>query len=226
MSEWYLISLLVFIVVLASTAMIYPLRRYPKLGFALIPIVWLLVGVGYVKWGGFFSWRTFVHQQYAQEQAREMMKSIKDPQQLITTLRSKLSDDPQSAKGWYLLGKLYANHNDLKEAVEAFAKAYHFKPEEEEFAVHYAYSLWQENNQQFNAQIRGLFAHVLDKNPKQPDALAMLAMEAFSSHAYEQSIGYWQRLLELAPAQSDEAKSIRKAIARAQEKLDEKVAKE
>lgn len=47
----------------------------------------------------------------------------------------------------------------------------------------------------------------------------MLAMDAFVSHAYEDAIRYWQRLLKLAPEQSEEAQAIRKAIAKAEEHL-------
>ena len=83
-----------------------------------------------------------------------MLKSIKNPQELINKLRVKLDDSPKSAKGWYLLGKLYSNQNDNKNAVSSFGKAYHLKPTEEQFAIYYAHSLWQINQQHFNDEIR------------------------------------------------------------------------
>lgn len=47
----------------------------------------------------------------------------------------------------------------------------------------------------------------------------MLAMHAYLSHDYEAAINYWQRLLQLAPAQSEEALAIRKAIAKAEKQI-------
>jgi len=43
--------------------------------------------------------------------------------QLITELQTHLQADPNSSKGWYLLGKLYLSQNRIHEANAAFAKA-------------------------------------------------------------------------------------------------------
>jgi cytochrome c-type biogenesis protein CcmH/NrfG len=134
-------------------------------------------------------------------------------------LRAKLDDSPKSAKGWYLLGRIYSGQNEQQHAVDAFAKAYQFDPQNEQYMVNYAHSLWQLNNRQFTVQITELFSNLLKNNANQPDALAMLAMDAYTSHAYEDAIDYWQRLLKLAPQQSEEAQAIRKAIAKAEEQI-------
>ncbi len=219
MSEWWLVGLLVTLSVLASALIIYPLRRNLFLSLVLIPIMFVLMFGGYHFWGGFAPWQAYVKNTNSQEQARAMLKSIKTPQELIDKLRAKLDDSPESAKGWYLLGRLYSNQNDSNNAVTAFAKAHSLKPQDEQFTVNYAQSLWELNQRQFNAQIRDLFNTLLKNNPNQPDALAMLAMDAFMSQSYEDAINYWQRLLKIAPQQSEEADAIRKAIAKAQEKI-------
>jgi len=219
MNEWWLVSLLVLITVLASALIVYPLRRHVFFSMVLVPVVFILVAGGYYFWGGFAQWQKYIQQNHSQELAQQMLKTIKSPQELIDKLRAKLDDSPRSAKGWYLLGRLYSNQNDNQNATNAFAKAYQFKPQDEQFAVNYAHSLWELNQQQFNATIREIFINLLNNNPKQPDALAMLAMDAFMSHAYDDAISYWQRLLKIAPQQSEEAEAIRKAIAKAQDKL-------
>lgn len=219
MNEWWLIGILMFFTLLASVAFIYPLRSSYKLGGLFIPLIFVSALSGYYFWGGFAGWQHYTHQKNSQIRAQQMLKSIKNPQELIAKLKAKLDKNPESAKGWYLLGRIYSTQQANHEALEAFAKAYHLKPGDEQFAVNYAHSLWQSNNQQFNPEIIKIFNSLLRNNPKQPDALAMLAMNAFMSHAYEDAINYWQRLLVLAPEQSDEALAIRKAIANAQEKI-------
>lgn len=219
MSEWWLIALLSLVAVLASALIIYPLRRQVFFSSMLVPVILILMLSGYYFWGGFSQWQTYVLNNKTKEQAQQMLKSIKSPQELIDKLRAKLDDSPQSAKGWYLLGRLYSNQNEQQNAVNAFAKAHEFQPQDEQYTVNYAHSLWELNQQQFNEPIRELFTDLLNNNPNQPDALAMLAMDAFLQEHYETAIGYWQRLLQSAPQQSEEADAIRKAIAKAQDKL-------
>ncbi|BCA95091.1 cytochrome C type biogenesis protein CcmH [Legionella antarctica] len=219
MSEWWLVGVLVGISLVASGVIIYPLRRNLKVSLLVMPIIFALISTGYFFWGSFADWRKYLHHNKSRVLAQEMLKSVKNPQELIDKLAAKLDDAPESAKGWYLLGRLYTSQNDNQNASKAFAKAYYLKPGEEQFAVNYAHSLWEINSQQFSPKIIEIFDVLLKNNPKQPDALAMLAMNAFLSHAYEDAIVYWQRLLNLAPEQSEEALAIRKAIAKAQEHI-------
>lgn len=219
MNEWWLLSLLIGITGVASILMVYPLRRHLIACLLLIPVIFGMAFTGYYFWGDFGKWQAYIQQQEKQEQAEAMLKEMKSPQELIDKLRAKLDDSPKSAKGWYLLGRLYAGQNEKQKAVDAFAKAYQFNPNEEQYAVNYAHSLWQLNNRQFTEQVTEIFRRLLKNNPNQPDALAMLAMDAYASQAYEDAISYWQRLLKLAPPQSDEAQAIRKAIAKAEGQL-------
>jgi len=219
MNEWSLVCLLAGLTFLVSVVLVYPLRRHFIFSILLVPVIFIMVSVGYYYWGGFAQWRQYVHRYNSQEQAQKVLQSIKTPQELINKLRARLDDSPKSAKGWYLLGRLYSSQNDRQNALNAFTKAYQFKPDDEQYAVNYAHSLWLVNNQQFTVQITEILTHLLKNNPKQPDALAMLAMDAFESHAYEDAISYWQRLLKIAPQQSEEAQAIRKAIAKAQARI-------
>jgi cytochrome c-type biogenesis protein CcmH len=217
MNEWWLLSLFAGLTLLVSIFIVYPFKRRFIASFLLIPVLFIAAFTGYSYWGGFSEWRQYTHRLDAQEQAQKMLQSIKSPQELIDKLRAKLDDSPKSAKGWYLLGRLYSSQDERKNAVNAFAKAYQFGPDDEQYVVNYAHSLWVSNNQQFTKQITELFSRVLKNNPNQPDALAMLAMDAFVNHAYSDAVNYWQHLLKITPAQSEEALAIRKAIAKAEE---------
>ena len=74
--------------------------------------------------------------------------------------------------------------------------AYQLEPDNEQFTLNYVQNAWQMNQQKFTDTHRKLLAHVLEKNPNQPDALAMLAMDAYQQHDYQHAINYWQQLLE------------------------------
>lgn len=218
MNEWGLICLLGLMGLLALSLLLYPLRQRVNWCVGLAPLIVLLATCAYWVWGGFIPWSKHIQEEQKKQQAQQMLKTIKSPNELISKLRAKLNDTPESAKGWYLLGRLYSNQNDNEHAAAAFAKAHYFFPLDEQYAVNYAYSLWQINNQKFNPQINAIFLDLLKNNPNQPDALAMLAMNAYKQHGYDEAINYWQRLLKQAPPQSEEAQAIQKAIAQAQSK--------
>jgi len=186
--------------------------------FALL--LFILPIAGYMCWGSWFAWKDYQNELTKQEQVNTMLKSVEgNPQKLMDKLKERLRQQPESARGWYLLGRLYGSQNQWSQARDAFMKAHQLKPESERVTINYAQSLWQLNNRQFNEDIRGLFQSVLKTNANQPDALAMLAMDAFLRHAYKQAIDYWQHLLDIIPPQSDDALAIRKAIAKAQQEM-------
>ena len=212
---WFEFSMLAFFIIALMIAL-YPLRGHKGMLVALVPVIMVMVFLGYSRWGAWSEWQAYLQQEDKQQQIQAVLKTVKSPQELIDKLQVKLVADPKSPRGWYLLGRLYSSQNAWQQAFEAFAKAHALQPDDEQITVNYAQSMWQVNQNVFNETSRGLFQAILQKNPNQPDAIAMLAMDAFMSHDYRRAINYWQKLLELAPPESEDAKSIRKAIAKAQ----------
>ncbi|STX28396.1 cytochrome c type biogenesis protein CcmH [Legionella beliardensis] len=219
MSHWVLISCLITLASFAVVIIIYPLGSTLKRGF--VPVVVSLVmfiTLAYYQWGAYPAWRQYKHNEMAEFRAKTLLDNIKSPQELIKTLKSHLDDTPASARGWYLLGRLYVSQGDWLSGRDAFAKSYQLNPKDELIVINYATSLWQLNQQHFNEDIRALFEGLLRQIPNQPDALAMLALDAYENQNYGLAINYWQQLLKFAPPESDEASSLRKAIAKAHAK--------
>lgn len=219
MQEWLLCVLLTFTALGAVIGILSPLKLPPVKKVILMFILLLLVGGAYSLWGSFLPWQKHQRHLEMQKKAALILSSVKDYQELIAQLRQKVERYPRRAKGWYLLGRLYTSQGENNKALSAFKKAYTLSPHKELYAVNYAYSLWQTNDRQFDRDILALLQDILTKNPEQPDMLALLALHAFSEGQYEKAIHYWQRLLAQAPPQSEEARSLKKAITKAQEKL-------
>lgn len=220
MSEWWLVFCCVILALLALPVMIYPFRKTKPLLFMAKALLMTTLFLAYWRWGAWPAWQNYVHQQANKQRIEAILATIKSPLELIDRLKARLNEDPKQARGWYLLGRLYASQGQWQKAAEAFSTAHQLSPDDESATVNYAQSLWELNHQHFEAQIQALLKALLQKNPKQPDALALLAIVAFKDHHYQQAIDYWQRLLHLAPEQSEEAEMIRKAIARAEANLD------
>lgn len=219
MNEWLLLICFAGLSLIALMLIIYPLRK-SLFSIALAPLLIIALGLSYWQWGAWPAWQGYNRQLAQQEQIQAVLQTVKGPEDLAERLKARLAEDPQSARGWYLLGRLYASQNQWALAREAFAKACQLNPNDVAATVNYGQSLWQLNQQHFDEPIRTIFKSLLEKNPQQPDALAMLAMDAFMSEQYQTAINYWQQLLKLAPEQSEEAQMLRKAIAKAQQQLE------
>ncbi len=217
--EWWLLGGLLFLFTLAMGFVFVPFRRSFRTMFMLLPILLCLVGVMYWQWGAWSLWTNFNQKQASALQMQALLQSVKSPEDLIHKLKLRLQQTPDSARGWYLLGRLYASLGQWSEAHAAYQKAYHLDSKDIQISVNYAQSMWQKNNRQFNEHIRHFLSQILANHPNQPDVLGMLALDAFLGHSYQQAIDYWQRLLALAPKDSDDAKAIQKAIAKAETEL-------
>ncbi len=215
MNEWWLLICFLILLLLALSVALYPLRK-SRMALFLTPVLIVLVGLAYWRWGAWPEWVSHLETSKKQQRIQTMLKSIRDPAELIAKLKSTLRKQPNSARGWYLLGRLYVSQNQWQQANEVFERAHTLQPDDEQITVNYVQNLWQLNHQTFDKTSRALLNSVLQRNANQPDALAMLAMDAYRRHEYQQAINFWQRLLKLVSPQSEEAQAIRKAIAKAQ----------
>ena len=217
MGNWiYLFVLLC----LALLLMIYPLRRYNKALILIISLFFIgLSGVAYWQWGGFYQLKRYEDKQRQTTRANEVLKQYKTPAALIDKLTERLRANPNSAKGWYLLGRLLASQNQWPAARDAFSRAVALDSLDLRYRINWIDALWNVNQQQFNPMIRKQLHQVLNQDPKQPDALAMLAMDAYQQQRYRRAIVYWEMLLQMTSPDSDAARALRKAIAKAQQQL-------
>ena len=217
MIEWIYFTPLLLLAVLVIVSAFGVIEKKTSIFLSIGMILFVIFS--YRQWGGWDAWTHFKDKQARTQKAEEVIKQFKTPHELIEKLKSKLDQTPASARGWYLLGRLYSSQNDWTAAKDSFQTAVRLKPENERYKVNYIYALWEFNQQHFDAHIRKNLQRMLLKNPKQPDALAMLAMDAYQEKHYQIAINYWQQLLIITPPNSDAAKALRKAIAKAQAKL-------
>ena len=195
--------------VMALVLVLYPLRRYWP---AMVIVSLLFISgiiLGYGHWGNWSRWQSYVQQQ-------ALLHTFKSPDALIVQLKARVEAVPVKARGWFLLGRLYACQGQWVNAYHAYAKAHRLLPDDEATTVHYAEALWEHQHRRFNKDIRRLFQEVLQHNPNQADALAMLAMDAYTRQVYQEAIDYWERLLKQVPQGSEEALAIQQAIVKAQ----------
>jgi len=219
MHEWGLLGVLVVLGLVAVGVAVYPLRQSKRILLIFTPVFALSVMFAYGVWGNWPLWRAFHVAEAKQKQAEKLVRSLGSTQALIERFQAHLKQAPNDAKGWFLLGRVYVAENDWAHANEAFAKAHKLDPNHDEFTLHYVQSVWELNQHVFDETARGLLLNILKKNPEQPDALAMLAFDAYAKHEDATAVMYWERLLALAPQGSEEANKLRQAIAKARMRM-------
>jgi len=103
--------------------------KWLVLGIVMLAVVCLSI-MAYLNWG---SSQQLSQQKQVEAQLREL-----DPHQVMLQLQEHLATHPNSAKGWYLLGRLYVSAGYYQQALLVFAKAYHLEPTNTEYKKQYA----------------------------------------------------------------------------------------
>lgn len=189
----------------------WPVRKHRTLS-VLAPVLLGLVGLGYWYWGAWSAQSRFEQDTQRQRKAEAVLATLKSPTVLIQKLQAHLDAHPDSARGWYLLGRLYASQHVWEKAHQAFKRAYALDSKDDLIAVNYAQSLFAQDSAADAELARTILNNKLQNNPNHLDALMLLAIDAQQRHAVQDALMYLRRLLILVPDDSPEAERIRKAI--------------
>ncbi|NCT56621.1 MAG: hypothetical protein GW760_02775 [Legionella sp.] len=219
MHEWLLLGVLIALGLLGIVVALRPFWHARRLVIMLAPVLCVGLVLAYGVWGGFFEWHAFHLAEAKQKQAEAVVQSLGSTQAIIERFKMHLKKSPNDAKAWFLLGRVYVAEADWLHANQAFATAHRLAPDYQEYTLHYVQSVWELNHQQFDENARALLLEIVKHHPDQPDALAMLAFDAYKRHQNQLAVMYWERLLKLAPQGSEEASKLRQAIAKARMRI-------
>lgn len=139
MNEWLLFVGFIVLSLVALIIALYPLRKSKKAVIVCGSLIILFLGGAYWRWGAFPAWSKYRVARVQQARVQAMLKTVGGTDDLIIKLKTTLQQNPQSARGWYLLGRLYASQNQLQKARDAFAKAHHLKPNQAYITVNYVH---------------------------------------------------------------------------------------
>ncbi len=205
------------VIVLGVGLLCYPVRKQGKKILFVFPVTLLAIVLLYTIFGGGFAFRAFKVSEQKKEAAKAVLASLGSVDEVIVRLKKQVAAHPKDAKAWFLLGRVYASTGNWKEAKSAYTLAHTLEMSNHTYTLHYAQSVWEVNHAAFDEKTRLLLKEILSENPSQPDALAMLAYDAYQRKAYQAAIGYWEKLLQQMNASSEEASKLRQAIAKARE---------
>ncbi len=173
----------------------------------------------YHHWGASQQLATALQIQQQTAEVAQLRNQLGTPEQIEARLQARLQQNPNSAQGWYLLGRLYFSTNNFNQATLAFAKAYQLQANNPDIMLQYAQVLFLSNETSAKDLAAKLVQQLLNKQPGNPQVLNLQALIAYEHADYLTAIHIWEGLLKIYPPGTPENDDLLQAIAKAQQQL-------
>ncbi|OZI72514.1 c-type cytochrome biogenesis protein CcmI [Bordetella genomosp. 2] len=183
-----------------------PLGRAVPLAMAVLaPLLGLAL---YLHWGSLD--RVMLARQYAGHPAQGI-------EEMTARLEASLAAAPDSAEGWFFLGRTYMAQDRMADAARAFERAAALAGRPPELLGHWAQALYFAGDQQWTPQLQALTDEALAGDPQEAASLGLAGMAAFQAERYAEAAAYWERLAAALPEADPSRAAIADGIARARE---------
>ena len=196
----------------------------------LIPGIIVLLGLGYGLYFTIGGYKKVEHWHQVMNDLPQLTQllasntnaplSTQQMQDLMLGLRTRLSQEPDDATGWLLLGRLAISNRNAMEAEGAMLRAYNLEPNNPQVANGYAQTLLMINQKGNEAIARQVLLSVLEQDPTNTDTLSLLAFDAFEQSHFAQAVNYWKMLKSLLPKNDPRLTMLDSSIARAEAQID------
>ena len=130
-------------------------------------------------------------------------------ERMVERLAARLQDQPEDVEGWKLLGRSYAALGRYSASAEAYGKAAARAPRDAGLLADFADALAMARGRQLAGDPEKLIARALEADPNNLKALALAGTAAFERKDFAQALAYWERMLPLVDADSEDARTIR-----------------
>ena len=136
-------------------------------------------------------------------------------QAMVARLAAHLRENPDDASGWKLLGRSHAALGRFPEAVEAYARAAERLPRDAQLLADFADALGMARGQSLRGEPEKLVLRALEIDPENLKALALAGTAAFDRRDFGAAAAFWQRMLPLVGAESEDARAVKENVAEA-----------
>lgn len=134
---------------------------------------------------------------------------------VLEGLTARLEKNPEDVEGWVMLGRTYAIMGRYNEASKTYAKLNDIIPNNPQVLSDYADVLAMTNQGSLLGKPTELVYAALEIDPVYPKALALAGTAEFEQNKYAQAATHWEKLLDVIPADSQLAKSVKDSIQQA-----------
>jgi cytochrome c-type biogenesis protein CcmH len=128
--------------------------------------------------------------------------------ELVVDLRTRLAREPKDLDAWRLLGRAELARGRADEARDAFERAMALAPGDAQVRVDYADALAQAQGAVLEGRPIALIREALAIDARNPKALALAGAYEVGRNDFPAAIVLWKRLLEVLPADSEQARQV------------------
>ncbi len=136
---------------------------------------------------------------------------------LVEGLAARLQQNPNDAGGWVLLGRSLGTLGRFEQSAAAYGKAVQLFPQDAGLLADYADALAMARGRRLEGEPFAIVQRALALDPGHLKALALAGSAEFERKDYAAAIRYWERILKLAPPESEFARSVAGSIAEARQ---------
>ncbi|MCF6337257.1 MAG: c-type cytochrome biogenesis protein CcmI [Gammaproteobacteria bacterium] len=138
----------------------------------------------------------------------------------VRKLQDHLQQNPDDVEGWGMLARSYYFLKQYGAAAETFARVSALQQDSNaELLADYADALAMANGRNMAGRPYELVKKALEIEPRLQKALWLAGTATYQSGSFEDTLGYWKRLLEIFPKGSENYLQMQKNIAEIQQKL-------
>lgn len=131
---------------------------------------------------------------------------------MVSGLASRLQKQPDNAEGWRMLARSYNVLGRYRDAADAYEQLTRLLPDDAGILADYADTLAMAQQQRLQGAPEKLVARALAIDPSNLKALALSGSAAFERGDYGRAVSAWEKLVALAPSDSDIARGTADSI--------------
>lgn len=137
---------------------------------------------------------------------------------MVARLAQRMQQNPNDAKGWRMLGRSYLALERYDQAVKAYEKAHALLGDQPQLLADYAEALSMAAGASMAGRPAQLVQTALKLDPNNTKALWLAGIAAYQGGKHDMAVKVWTKLAAMLPADSQNARLVNDAIARAQGK--------
>lgn len=171
---------------------------------------WVVVGLSlvmvpvgavfmYLEWGALQRVEQFQAMLEIEASGDDRMLQMDD---LTRQLHDRLQAQPDNPDGWAMLGRSYMRMERYQDAAGAFERLAGVVDDDRSRAVAWGLSAqaWFFVSQgDMDERVTGAIEKARALNEDEVNSLGLLGIHAFEQRRFEEAIGYWERIIEVAP---------------------------
>lgn len=185
-------------------------RRWWRTAFVLILIVPILLGTGYWRLGSYY---------WVGNDAGTELSLRQTLDEVVMQLSQRVSEQPADAVGWDMLGQAYLVMKSYEDAVNVYQQANALVDDSPDLLAGYAEALWMAAENGPDGPPPNLIKKALALDPGHPKSLWLSGIGAYQRGSLEEAMRVWQELVTRLPVGSESAETVKRAIAKIQTEL-------